>query len=48
MKKKTWLYYLIAGVILSGGTYMGLSPTITGPLADNAATAVSESTSIDD
>lgn len=48
MKKKTWLYYLIAGIILAGGSYMGLSPTVTGTLADSAATAASEATTIDD
>jgi len=48
MKKKTWLYYLISGVIMAGGIAAGLNPALTGTAANSIAEMASEATTIDD
>lgn len=48
MKKKTWLYYLVAGIIMAGGAAVGLNPAVTGTVADSVGTLASDSTTIDD
>ncbi len=47
-KSKTWLGWILFGVISAGGVYVGLPPTVTAPVANAVSDSVSEMVEWDD
>lgn len=47
-KKKSWLWWIIFGVILGGAGKTGIDEMMVTPVAEAVADKISENTSIDD